>query len=66
MRIAMMLYAGFQLLEVTGPIDMFHEANRLYGGTLKSSISSGVAWARGVFERHGGGYDGVPVGMRAP
>jgi transcriptional regulator GlxA family with amidase domain len=34
MRIAMMLYAGFQLLEVTGPMDVFHEANRLYGGTF--------------------------------
>jgi transcriptional regulator GlxA family with amidase domain len=34
MRVAMMLYAGFQLLEVSGPMDVFHEANRLYGGTF--------------------------------
>jgi transcriptional regulator GlxA family with amidase domain len=34
MHVAMMLYAGFRLLEVTGPMDVFHEANRLYGGTL--------------------------------
>jgi transcriptional regulator GlxA family with amidase domain len=34
MRVAMMLYAGFQLLEVTGPMDVFHEANRLCGGTF--------------------------------
>jgi transcriptional regulator GlxA family with amidase domain len=33
MHVAMMLYAGFQLLEVSGPMDVFHEANRLYGGT---------------------------------
>jgi transcriptional regulator GlxA family with amidase domain len=32
MRVAMMLYAGFQMLEVSGPMDVFHEANRLYGG----------------------------------
>ncbi|HVW53463.1 MULTISPECIES: AraC family transcriptional regulator [unclassified Trinickia] len=31
MRIAMLLYAGFQLLEVSGPMDVFHAANRLYG-----------------------------------
>lgn len=30
----MMLYAGFQLLEVSGPMDVFHAANRLYGGAL--------------------------------
>jgi transcriptional regulator GlxA family with amidase domain len=34
MRVAMMLYAGFQLLEVSGPMDVFHEANRLYGATF--------------------------------
>ncbi|MEX3952118.1 AraC family transcriptional regulator [Paraburkholderia sp. EG287B] len=34
MRVAMMLYAGFQLLEVSGPMDVFHEANRLYGGAF--------------------------------
>jgi transcriptional regulator GlxA family with amidase domain len=34
MHIAMMLYAGFQLLEVTGPMDVFHEANRLCGETF--------------------------------
>ncbi|MGF6758193.1 AraC family transcriptional regulator [Paraburkholderia sp. GAS42] len=34
MHVAMMLYAGFRLLEVTGPMDVFHEANRLCGGTL--------------------------------
>ncbi|WP_027797057.1 AraC family transcriptional regulator [Paraburkholderia acidipaludis] len=33
MHVAMMLYAGFQLLEVSGPMDVFHEANRLCGGT---------------------------------
>src|SRR5579871_155091 len=32
MRVAMMLYAGFQLLEVSGPMEVFHQANRLYGG----------------------------------
>jgi transcriptional regulator GlxA family with amidase domain len=34
MRVAMMLYAGFQLLEVSGPMDVFQEANRLCGGTF--------------------------------
>ncbi|MGO4304048.1 AraC family transcriptional regulator [Cupriavidus sp. RAF12] len=34
MRVAMMLYAGFQLLDVTGPMDVFHQANRLCGGTF--------------------------------
>jgi transcriptional regulator GlxA family with amidase domain len=34
MHVAMMLYAGFRLLEVTGPMDVFHEANRLCGTTL--------------------------------
>jgi transcriptional regulator GlxA family with amidase domain len=34
MRVAMMLYAGFQMLEVSGPMDVFHEANRLCGGTF--------------------------------
>ena len=34
MQVAMMLYAGFRLLEVTGPMDVFHEANRLCGATL--------------------------------
>ncbi|TDN69271.1 AraC family transcriptional regulator [Paraburkholderia sp. BL10I2N1] len=34
MHVAMMLYAGFRLLEVTGPMDVFHEANRLCGSTL--------------------------------
>lgn len=34
MRVAMMLYAGFQLLELSGPLDVFHEANRLYGGAV--------------------------------
>jgi transcriptional regulator GlxA family with amidase domain len=34
MRVAMMLYAGFQLLEVCGPMDVFHEANRLRGGAF--------------------------------
>ncbi|TAM51178.1 MAG: AraC family transcriptional regulator [Paraburkholderia sp.] len=34
MRIAMLLYAGFQLLEVSGPMDVFHAANRLYGGAF--------------------------------
>jgi transcriptional regulator GlxA family with amidase domain len=34
MRVAMMLYAGFQLLEVSGPMDVFQEANRLYGATF--------------------------------
>lgn len=31
MRVAMMLYAGFQLLEVSGPMDVFEAANRLCG-----------------------------------
>ena len=31
MRVAMMLYAGFQLLEVSGPMDVFEEANRVCG-----------------------------------
>jgi transcriptional regulator GlxA family with amidase domain len=34
MHVAMMLYAGFRLLEVTGPMDVFHEANRLGGAAL--------------------------------
>jgi transcriptional regulator GlxA family with amidase domain len=34
MHVAMMLYAGFRLLEVTGPMDVFHEVNRLCGATL--------------------------------
>jgi len=34
MHVAMMLYVGFRLLEVTGPMDVFHEANRLGGATL--------------------------------
>jgi len=34
MQVAIMLYAGFRLLEVTGPMDVFHEANRLCGETL--------------------------------
>ncbi len=34
MHVAMMLYAGFRLLEVTGPMDVFHEANRLCGATV--------------------------------
>ncbi|WP_395063235.1 GlxA family transcriptional regulator [Paraburkholderia silvatlantica] len=34
MRVAMMLYAGFQLIEVSGPMDVFHEANRLYGSAF--------------------------------
>jgi transcriptional regulator GlxA family with amidase domain len=34
MRVAMMLYAGFQLIEVSGPMDVFHEANRLCGATF--------------------------------
>lgn len=32
MRVAMMLYAGFRLFEVAGPMDVFHEANRVWGG----------------------------------
>ncbi|PMS18347.1 AraC family transcriptional regulator [Trinickia dabaoshanensis] len=34
MRVAMMLYTGFQLLEVSGPMDVLHEANRLSGKAL--------------------------------
>jgi transcriptional regulator GlxA family with amidase domain len=34
MRVAMMLYTGFRLLEVSGPMDVFQEANRLCGGTF--------------------------------
>lgn len=34
MHVAMMLYAGFRLVEVTGPMDVFHEANRLGGAAL--------------------------------
>ncbi|MBB3260088.1 transcriptional regulator GlxA family with amidase domain [Paraburkholderia bannensis] len=30
MQVAMMLYAGFQLLEVSDAMDVFHEANRLH------------------------------------
>lgn len=37
MRVAMMLYAGFQMLEVSGPMDVFHEANRLCGRTFYES-----------------------------
>jgi len=31
MRVAMMLYSGFQLLEASCPMDVFHEANRVCG-----------------------------------
>ena len=34
MHVAMMLYAGFRLLEVSGPMDVFQEANRLWGGAF--------------------------------
>lgn len=34
MHVALMLYAGFRLLEVTGPMEVFHEANRLCGVTV--------------------------------
>jgi len=34
MQVAIMLYAGFRLLEVTGPMEVFHAANRLCGSTL--------------------------------
>jgi transcriptional regulator GlxA family with amidase domain len=34
MHVAMMLYVSFRLLEVTGPMDVFLEANRLCGATL--------------------------------
>jgi len=34
MRVAMMLYAGFQLLEASGPMEVFREANRLCGGAF--------------------------------
>ncbi|MFM0084825.1 AraC family transcriptional regulator [Paraburkholderia sediminicola] len=34
MHVAMMLYPGFRLLEVTRPMDVFHEANRLGGEML--------------------------------
>lgn len=34
MRVGMMLYAGFRLLEVSGPMAVFGEANRLCGQTL--------------------------------
>ncbi|CAE6779178.1 AraC family transcriptional regulator [Paraburkholderia domus] len=34
MHVAITLYAGFRLLEVTGPMDVFHEANRLGGKML--------------------------------
>ncbi|TDG10833.1 AraC family transcriptional regulator [Paraburkholderia guartelaensis] len=43
MRVAMMLYAGFQLLEVSGPMDVFHEANRLYGRTFYESHLIGTS-----------------------
>lgn len=33
MHVAMMLYAGFRLLEISGPMDVFAEANRLCGAT---------------------------------
>lgn len=34
MHVAMMLYTGFRLLEVSGPMDVFHETNRLCGETM--------------------------------
>ena len=34
MRVAMMLHADFQMLEVTGPMDVFRQANQVYGGAL--------------------------------
>jgi transcriptional regulator GlxA family with amidase domain len=53
MQVAMMLYAGFRLLEVTGPMDVFHEANRLCGATLYEQhlvgpIPGPVACSNGV------------------
>jgi transcriptional regulator GlxA family with amidase domain len=65
MRVAMMLYAGFQLLEVSGPMDVFHEANRLYGATfyephligptpgpVVSSNGTAVSTTQSLFETH--------------
>ncbi|WP_233271975.1 DJ-1/PfpI family protein [Paraburkholderia acidiphila] len=55
----MMLYAGFRLLEVSGPMDVFHEANRLYGrpfyephlvGTLPGPVVSSNGTAVGTTE----------------
>jgi transcriptional regulator GlxA family with amidase domain len=65
MRVAMMLYAGFRLLEVSGPMDVFHEANRLYGakfyephligpspGPVVSSNGTAVNTTACLFETH--------------
>jgi transcriptional regulator GlxA family with amidase domain len=43
MHVAMMLYAGFQLLEVSGPMDVFHEANRLHGSRFYEQHLVGLA-----------------------
>ena len=43
MRVAIVLYAGFQLLEASGPMDVFHEANRLYGGAFYEPHLVGTA-----------------------
>lgn len=43
MQVAMMLYAGFRLLEVTGPMEVFHEANRLCGRTVYEQHLVGVS-----------------------
>lgn len=34
MHVALMLYTGFRMLEVSGPMDVFHETNRLCGETV--------------------------------
>lgn len=65
MRVAMMLYTGFRLLEVTGPMDVFHEANRLHGsafyephlvgpaeGPVVSSNGTAVGTTASLVDRH--------------
>lgn len=74
MRVAMMLYAGFQLLEVSGPMDVFHEANRLYGrafyephlvgtsrGPVVSSNGTAVGTTDCLFETTSTPFDVVVV-----
>jgi transcriptional regulator GlxA family with amidase domain len=65
MHVAMMLYAGFQLLEVSGPMDVFHEANRLHGsrfyeqhlvgqapGPVRASNGTTVATTESLLDTH--------------
>ncbi|MBN3785408.1 DJ-1/PfpI family protein [Burkholderia sp. Ac-20353] len=59
MHVAMMLYAGFRLLEVSGPMDVFQEANRLCGEMFYEQHLVGPAPGPVVCS------NGTPVGTTA-